>query len=494
MSPRHPDTPDRSQWWLSWRVLLFFLVISFFFWGQRALWESSEGRYGEVGREMVVSGDWLVPTIAGHLHMTKPPYTYWMIAGGMKIFGVNEWGARFFLCLTFFGTILCVGELAWTAGFGRKQALAAAVIYATGAMTFASGRVLTTDAFLTFWETLGILGAWKVWWGPAERRSRWRWVFWLAFGMAFLTKGPPGWLPFLAIIAFQIMRRDKDRPRLFGVLPFVSFLFISLSWYLTVIVRRPELLEYFLKDELIDRVATNVHQRDAPFYIYYPILLLGPGPWILLWPEVFRRVRASWKREWRLLPDWQFFAALWVLLPFVVFEFSKSRMPLYVLPLFAPICLAFGRVAPGFLLPRIQQSMRWRQGVIVAAAIWLAALALASVYPDGWPGAKSERQEGLAFRKAIEKIPGEKRIFLYEMSGHHSLAFYMNHTVLDVDLDHHELRALAIQEANSPGRVLYISKQKKLHGFQDHNLPVIVHAKAGDFALVEIPGKITAAP
>ncbi|MCB2155914.1 phospholipid carrier-dependent glycosyltransferase [bacterium] len=478
---------DRSRHWLTAGALIFFLVVSFFFWGQRALWESSEGRYGEVGREMLASGDWLVPTIAGHIHVTKPPFTYWMIAGGMKIFGMNEWGARFFLCFAFLGTALCVGELAWTAGFKRRDALLAAVIYATGAMTFAAGRVLTTDGFLVFWETLGILGAWKVWWGAEETRSRWRWVFWLAFGMAFLTKGPPGWLPFLAIAAFAAMRRGQKRPKLFAILPFIAFLAVSLSWYLILIAHRPELLEYFLKDELIDRVATTEHHRNAPFYIYFPILLAGLGPWIILWPGVFRRARSSWQAARTQMEDWKLFLVLWILLPLVVFVLAKSRLPLYVLPLFVPIALAFGRVAITDIGKLLDKSRSWRIGLTALASIWVLLMAIMCVAPDNLPNSKSERPEGRMLREAIAQVSGPKTIYFFEMRPHHSLAYYMRHRVLDIGLIDDEAKDLISKETNKPGHLLFVSKTDKVDHLTHRQIPFKVLKEAGEYSLVEIP-------
>lgn len=471
--------------WLTWRVAVFCIVLAFFGWGQRALWESSEGRYGEVGREMLASGDWLVPSLAGHAHLTKPPLTYWAIAGGMKILGTNEWGARLFLSLAFLGTILCVGELAWAGGFDRRQALASALVYGTGAMTFVGGRVLTTDGFLVFWETLGVLAAWKVWWGGQASRGRWRWVFWFAFGMAFLTKGPPGWLPLLAIVGFLMLRRGRPRPRLFAILPVMLFLVLSFWWYLVLVLRQPELIEYFLKDELIDRVATEEHKRDAPFYSYFPVLLLGLGPWIALWPRVLSRVRDNWRAGWQRLPDWQLFCVLWVVLPLSVFLVSQSRMPLYVLPLFVPMCLAFGRVVPSVLTPLLEGSTLWRRGIVAAALVWLAVLAIASVYPDGWPGEKSDRREGLVFREVLEKIPGEKRLFYYEMRPRHSLAFYMRHTINDVDLDDDEFREIEEKPGESVV-VLYMIKSERIDDLEEEGAAVHVLARAGEYAMVEV--------
>uniref|UniRef100_UPI00235297DB ArnT family glycosyltransferase n=1 Tax=Flexistipes sinusarabici TaxID=2352 RepID=UPI00235297DB len=60
------------------------------------LFETTEARYAEVAREMMVTGNYLEPQFEGVRHFHKPPFAYWMMAAGMKIFGMNGFGVRFF--------------------------------------------------------------------------------------------------------------------------------------------------------------------------------------------------------------------------------------------------------------------------------------------------------------------------------------------------------------------------------------------------------------
>ncbi|MCK4510708.1 glycosyltransferase, partial [bacterium] len=74
-------------------VLLIVLaaLLAFAFQGSRGLYETTEGRYAESAREMLETGDWLVPRLDYEPHWTKPPLTYWALAGGMALLGENEW-------------------------------------------------------------------------------------------------------------------------------------------------------------------------------------------------------------------------------------------------------------------------------------------------------------------------------------------------------------------------------------------------------------------
>src|SRR4029078_7371138 len=61
---------------------------------QRALQHPDEGRYAEISREMLASGDYVLPRLNGLVYLEKPPLQYWITAGAYRIFGVHEWTAR----------------------------------------------------------------------------------------------------------------------------------------------------------------------------------------------------------------------------------------------------------------------------------------------------------------------------------------------------------------------------------------------------------------
>src|ERR1700760_4875595 len=63
--------------------------------GHPALWEPDEGRYAEVAREMVVSGDYITPRNDWVRYFEKPPLVYWLTAASLKLLGTNEFAARF---------------------------------------------------------------------------------------------------------------------------------------------------------------------------------------------------------------------------------------------------------------------------------------------------------------------------------------------------------------------------------------------------------------
>ena len=143
--------PNRSWLWL----FVLASVVAFGFQGTRGLTDPDEGRYCEVAREMLTSGDFLHPHLDGFPHYTKPPLTYWSLAASMAVCGQNEWAARLFQSLSYLATILLVAA-SGSALFGAGVGVLAGIVYATMALPFVAANIITTDTLLTLWEALAV--------------------------------------------------------------------------------------------------------------------------------------------------------------------------------------------------------------------------------------------------------------------------------------------------------------------------------------------------
>src|SRR5271155_2169576 len=80
--------------------------------GRPALWEPDEGRYAEIAREMVVSGDYVTPRDDFELYFEKPPLVYWAEAASIHIFGVNEFAVRLPAALCSIGQVVITAAIA----------------------------------------------------------------------------------------------------------------------------------------------------------------------------------------------------------------------------------------------------------------------------------------------------------------------------------------------------------------------------------------------
>ncbi len=337
-------------------VVLLALVASIAFQGSRGLYETTEGRYAEVAREMFRSGNYLEPTLLGLPHWTKPPLTYWAIAMGLKIFGVNTWGARFYLVISFVLTVICtwkIAEVLWD----KKSAYLSALVYASSLMPLVSSNVVSTDTLLVLWEALTIFAFWKA---LRTKSKRWTVMVWLFLGMSFMTKGYPGLLPLLGIIPTQIyLKRAKNAqvPRLFSAGGIFAFIAVGLGWYIFEAVRHPYLVPYWLGYEVVGRFSEGSEFHNPHFYqafeIYIPTLIFGTLPWSGLLAYKLRAtkdiVKSALSKKVLFGNPQNLFLFSYLLLSLVMFFTAKSKLQLYILPLFLALSLIIGRVLAAFL-------------------------------------------------------------------------------------------------------------------------------------------------
>lgn len=327
------------------RLLLLGLLLGFAFQGTRGLWSTDEGRYADGALQMIASGDYLVPAYSpDRINLSKPPMTYWIIAGSVKAFGHNTWAVRAPYALAFALTMLllyAIGE-----SLLPEKPWLPGLIYSCAVFPFFAANIVSTDVFMTLFEAVAALGFVRLAFGGRQLPHRLDAILmWLGLGLAFLTKGPPGLILLLAVIPFVIVRDGwRGLGRVFQPLGIAVFLVVGLLWYGLVVLREPWALHYFLHRQIYQRLFTGAQRRHpGPFgwlVVYLPTLVLGSLPW---WPALLRRWR---RRERPQNPQFWFrqhpvesFLLLWLLVPLVVFCLAQSRLPLYVLPLFLPISL-----------------------------------------------------------------------------------------------------------------------------------------------------------
>jgi len=364
--------PERSWWW----VMLLGVVLALAFQGTRGLWSPDEGRYVDAALQMLDSGNYVAPAYSPDmLNFSKPPMTYWVIAGSLKVLGRNTWAARLPYALAHLAT------LALLFAMGRrvtpKKPWLAPLIYATTLFTVLTANIISTDVLLTLAEGVAAWGfVMHMWPAEHERRPWARVVMWLGFALAFLTKGPPGLLPLLPMVLFTAMCCGRRATAsLFHPLGLLAFVVVGFSWYAMAMVRYPWLAHYFLHDEVYGRIFTNMYKRHAGpagwIIAFAPVLFIGTFPWWKGLVEITREAfaRSSW-RVWRASGSIELFLLLWFAVPFIVFCLAKSRLPLYLLPLFIPLSLlAASRTAAWFDPAR--PSHRW---LVIA---WVAVLLVA---------------------------------------------------------------------------------------------------------------------
>ena len=411
-------------------LLALLVLVAFAFQGTRGLWEPDEGRYTTTAVNMLDGGNWLVPTIdREHAHLTKPPLTYWAVAASIGLLGHHEWAARLPGALAFVGTGLLVF------GLGRRFCPARpwlpAVVWSLSLAPVMGANIVSTDALLAFFETAAMYAFVEAWSRDGPARRRWLLGMWLGWGLAFMTKGPPGLLPLAAMVAFLAIH---DRPRLRGLFAFpglLVFAVVAFTWFALVVRQQPDRLGYFLGYEVYDRVFTAAHNRNSHWYgafeVYVPVLVVGALPWWALalaaaggpraaWHRVRERVRARDRATLLLL--------YWFVVPLVVFCLARSRLYLYVLPLFVPLAIVLARSLATW--PWLDD--RRLAAIAVATAVVLLAVKGGTAY---WPHDRDARRIAAAIGPVVERQRATEVAFV-NMRPYYGITLYLRLPAEDV--------------------------------------------------------------
>lgn len=359
------------------RALLLLALITALAWfsilDYRKLVGPDEGRYAEIPREMVASGDWLTPRLNGLKYFEKPPLQYWATAAAFTLFGEQQWSARLWSALTGFFGILAV-YFTGRRLFGPEAGFYAALVLASSLLYALIGHINTLDTGVTFFMTLGLAGFLLAQSGKAGERERrnWMWLTWAGLALSVLSKGLMGVvLPGAVLVIYSVVERDFSIwRRLHMASGLAIFLAIAAPWFIAVSIVNPEFFRFFFIHEHFERFLTKAHGRYQPWWYFVPIFLAGILPWVVL---VFDTLGRAWKQEsgytGRFRP--QRFLFIWAVFIYFFFSISSSKLPSYILPVFPALALLMGH-----RLTQIDgRTFLWQAGPIAVLAV--AALALA---------------------------------------------------------------------------------------------------------------------
>jgi 4-amino-4-deoxy-L-arabinose transferase-like glycosyltransferase len=337
----------------------------------RPLFNPDEGRYAEIPREMLASGNWLVPHLNDLVYIEKPPLQYWATAISFEIFGTSVWAARFYTGLCALLTVLVSTALARRL-WGGASAWRVAIMLASSLAMIVMGQQLTLDMSLTFFLTL-TLAAFCVAQDdatPAPRRRHWMWLAWASAAGAFLTKGLIALvLPALALSAYSIFyRRWQPWRRLSLVAGLALFALMTVPWCLLMQRHVPQFFDFFFIREHFERFLTRIEERYEPVWFFIPVLAAGCLPWIL---PAARALGGAWKSSSSQASfEPRAFLWVWCVVVFVFFSMSDSKLIPYILPLFPSLALLMAS-APAEALRR--DLARTATGVIVAGVLLMVA-------------------------------------------------------------------------------------------------------------------------
>jgi 4-amino-4-deoxy-L-arabinose transferase-like glycosyltransferase len=329
-----------------WRIyagILLLALIVYLVGNQRVgLWDRDEPRYAECAREMVETGDWVIPRYLGQLRLEKPPLIYWCQAAAMSIFGATPAAPRLPSALGVLGAGAILG-LTVRRFVGPQRALWTMFIFCTSGLAWAAAKFCNTDGLLILF-LLGTQACLASIWGASLRKKNPpRWVgplFWFLTGLAGLTKGPvvlgmhAMTLGVLWVLDAKFSRRQiswRDAARWWRDLrPLQGSAIVAAvvaPWLIMAHLRLPGFLSELWERAFWHASKSMDGHGEPPGY--HLLLIFGTFfPWSVLLPLT---MTLAWRH--RQIPAIRFAAAC-MIGPWLLMEMVVTKLPFYVLPAF----------------------------------------------------------------------------------------------------------------------------------------------------------------
>ena len=367
-----------------------------------SLWDRDEPRYAQTSRQMLQSGDWVVPRYLDKVRTAKPVFIYWCQAASMKLFGdqgnTGVFAARFPSAIAM-TLVLVILAVAFRSVAGPERAFWAVFIFATCVLTLWSAKACTTDAVLLVGITVSQICLYQIW------RGRGTWpviiVLAIAIGEAGLTKGPVvlGVMG-MTVVALGVFRwidrrkrgsddlksqisdsgSDRGQVSAAGVVLRIVLVTVLVGalvgpWLYLVNQRVAHFLGTSVSHDVLNRMVKPLEGHSGPPGYHLALVFATFFPWSILLPMA---VVSGWKN--RHDPLLRFCLAA-VVGPWLMFEVIRTKLPHYLLPVFPPLALltadAIVRCLRGEKNDLRQKSFLIAAGVIGFVVI---ALGVATIY------------------------------------------------------------------------------------------------------------------
>ncbi len=407
--------------------------------GRVSLWDRDEPRYAQASRQMLQSGDWVVPKLLDEPRIKKPPMIYWCQAASMAIFQhlMPDAGrspevqmqraaaaARLPSSIAIVLTMLLMA-LVLVRIVGQERAFWTVLVFGTSGLVIMAAKMCLTDGVLLLFVTASQFCLYAMY----QRRATWGVViaFGICTGLGLLTKGPVVLgINVTTVIVLELMRvmdarlAKKREPRGFDVVmpnqesphpsPLPEYrarepenarsvlakvllciaivLAIGLPWVIVMWHRMASGINgsengfwKVIKHEIFDRMTSPLEQHKGPPGYYLLLFFATFFPWCLLLPTA---IKLAWQNRRDPLTRFAFAA---VIGPWIMFECIATKLPHYVLPCFPFLAFLTAQAIIGGIRNQHQEwnNRLWK----LAVRVWSVAVIALGMMP--WTATEQAR-------------------------------------------------------------------------------------------------------
>ena len=338
-------------------ALLFFGCVLFHVIGTWSLplIDRDEPRFAEASREMIERRDYVVPYFNNQLRLDKPPFAYWGQVASYKIFGENDFTARFPSAIA--AGLVALSIFAWgTRIGGNRVGWWAAIIFTLSLQTFLHAKAAVADMWLALFVTLAYWSGYELLrdrLSPANQTSNikrqtshWWWMFYVSLAFGFLAKGPIGWTPLATIAATKFFLLDGQLASRFKFARGVLFMLAVVAlWGVPALIRtHGQFLAVGIGRHVIGRSFTTMEGHGANSFVMY--LLLLPFYFVTIFASFFPwSIKLPWlaKQLWQRRDKIDNYLLTGAAIILIIFTLVQTKLPHYTLPAFPLLALLLAR-------------------------------------------------------------------------------------------------------------------------------------------------------
>ncbi len=349
---------------------------------------------------MIQRADYVVPYFNNQVRLDKPPLAYWAQVASYRIFGENDFSARFPSAIAAALTALVI--VAWGYRIGAAPVgWWAAIIFTLSLQTFVHAKAAVADMWLVLFMTLAHWAGYELICRRQTSNSdksradaprptsniqrRWWWIFYLSLALGFLAKGPIAWIPLLTIGAAIIRTRDWQVGRNFKFLRGILLMLAVVAlWGIPALIQtHGEFFAIGIGRHVIGRSLATMEGHGASSFGVYLLLLpfyfvtvfVSFFPWSIKLPWLIRQL---WRQKKTGIADSTYsgneidnYLPTGVAIIFVIFTLVSTKLPHYTLPAFPLLALLLARHWRGAATVRNHASS-FRTIATSAACVWIA--------------------------------------------------------------------------------------------------------------------------